>query len=150
MTPHPTIARARAMRRALTPPEASLWVALRRLRGEGFHFRRQAPFRGYFLDFVCYAHRLVIEVDGAQHGEQEAARHDAIRDAVLAREGFRTLRFAAVDVLGNLEGVVAAIRLALTPPPGAARHPPHKGEGDPTLAASPPVPPHTGEGEGRF
>jgi len=131
MTLHVTLARARAMRSALTPPEASLWVALRRLRGEGFHFRRQAPFRSYFLDFVCYTHRLVIEVDGAQHGEQEQARHDTIRDAVLAREGFRTLRFAAEDVLSNLEGVVTAIRSALAaPPPGASRHPPHKGEGE--------------------
>ncbi|MDA8049639.1 MAG: DUF559 domain-containing protein [Rhodospirillales bacterium] len=145
MTPHTITARARAMRSALTPPEASLWVALRRLRGEGFHFRRQAPFRGYFLDFACYAHRLVVEVDGAQHEEPEQARHDTIRDAVLARQGFRTLRFAALDVLGNLDGVVTAIRLALgetmpgpsdhpvhvaPPPPGASRHPPHKGEGE--------------------
>ena len=131
MTPSATTARARAMRSALTPPEASLWVALRRLRGDGFHFRRQAPFRGYFLDFVCYTQRLVVEVDGAQHGEREQARHDTIRDAVLAREGFRTLRFAASDVLSNLDGVVTAIRLALdAPPPGASRHPPHKGEGE--------------------
>ncbi len=131
MTPHTTIVRARAMRSALTPPEASLWIALRRLRSKGLHFRRQAPFRGYFLDFVCYTHCLVVEVDGAQHGEQEQARHDTIRDAVLAQEGFRTLRFAASDVLGNLDGVVTAIRLALdAPPPGAARHPPHKGEGE--------------------
>jgi very-short-patch-repair endonuclease len=35
------------------------------------------------------------------------------RDAVLAREGFRTLRFLAVDVMGNLEGVSVAIREAL-------------------------------------
>jgi len=53
-----------------------------------------------------------------------------MRDAVLAREGFRTLRFAAEDVLSNLEGVVTAIRLALAaPPPGALRHPPHEATG---------------------
>ena len=132
MTPKPTIARARAMRATLSPPEARLWVALRRLRGDGFHFRRQAPFEPYFLDFVCHAHRLAVEVDGSQHGLPEQARHDAERDAALARAGYRTLRFAASDVLGNLEGVVTAIRLALAQhfaPPGATRHPPHKGEG---------------------
>lgn len=123
------------MRSALTPPEARLWVTLRHLHADGFHFRRQAPFDHYFLDFVCHAHRLVVEVDGAQHGEPDQARHDAQRDAYLARHGYRTLRFAAFDVLGNLEGVVAAIRLALEPlpgarpPPGATRHPPRKGEG---------------------
>ena len=44
--------RARAMRKAMTPPEARMWANLKRLRGEGFHFRRQAPFKGYYLDFV--------------------------------------------------------------------------------------------------
>jgi very-short-patch-repair endonuclease len=44
-----------------------MWSFLKRLRAEGFHFRRQAPFRGYFLDFVCHAQRLVIEVDGRMH-----------------------------------------------------------------------------------
>ncbi|RYF25757.1 MAG: DUF559 domain-containing protein [Comamonadaceae bacterium] len=58
------VQRAREMRKALTPPEARLWACLKRLRAEGFHFRRQAPFRGYFLDFVCHGRRLVIEVDG--------------------------------------------------------------------------------------
>jgi len=127
-----TIAHARALRRALTPPEARLWVALRRLREDGFHFRRQVPFRQYVLDFACHTHRIAVEVDGRQHGDPERARHDANRDAVLAHEGYRTLRFAASDVLVNLEGVVAAIRLALAenpPPPVAARHPPQRGEG---------------------
>ncbi|MCU4161654.1 DUF559 domain-containing protein [Acidiphilium sp. AL] len=126
-----TIARARALRRILSPPEARLWVALRRLRGDGFHFRRQAPFQQYYLDFVCHAHRLAIEVDGSQHGQPEQARHDAQRDTTLARAGYRTLRIAAADVLGNLEGIVTAIRLALNQaPPGASRHPPLTGEGE--------------------
>ena len=116
------------MRQSLSPPEARLWVALRRLRADGCHFRRQAPFRGYFLDFVCFASRLAVEVDGAQHGGEAHLAHDATRDAVLAREGFRTLRFQGRDVLANLEGVVRAIRLALAPP-GPPGHPPHEGEG---------------------
>ncbi len=79
------------------------------------------------LDFVCYTHRLVIEVDGAQHGDTERLTHDAARDAVLAREGFRTVRFSATDVLHNLEGVSIAIRAHLAAPhPG----PPHEGEGE--------------------
>ncbi len=129
MMPQNTTARARARHSALTTPEARLWAGLRRLRGDGFHFRRQAPFRGYFLDFVCYTHHLVVEVDGAQHGESERACPNTIRDAVLEREGFRTRYFAASDVLGKRDGVVTASRLAL-PPPGASRHPPHKGEGE--------------------
>jgi very-short-patch-repair endonuclease len=68
------VERAREMRKALTPPEARLWAGLKRLRAEGFHFRRQAPFRGYFLDFVCHGRRLVIEVDGRSHAARSGMR----------------------------------------------------------------------------
>ncbi|WP_296176018.1 DUF559 domain-containing protein [uncultured Brevundimonas sp.] len=60
------IAKARAMRKALTPPEARLWVQLKLLRTRGFHFRRQTPLRGYILDFVCFDRRLVVEVDASR------------------------------------------------------------------------------------
>ena len=66
------------------------------------------------LDFVCYGRRLVIEIDGAQHGTDPERTHDAIRDSVLAREGFRTLRFLATDVSRNLEGVGLAVRESLS------------------------------------
>ena len=112
--PTPThIARARALRAAATPPERQLWAWLRTLRAQGHHLRRQAPFRGYILDFVCYRSRLVIEVDGAHHGTEAQQAHDAKRDAILAREGFRTIRFQATDILTNLEGVATAIEAAL-------------------------------------
>jgi very-short-patch-repair endonuclease len=55
--------------------------------GARFHIRRQAPFRGYFLDFVCFERRLVVELDGSQHGEDDQADHDFVRDLVLKREG---------------------------------------------------------------
>jgi len=110
------IDRARELRRAATLPERCLWRFLRSLRAEGHHFRRQAPFRSYVLDFVCYGDRLVIEVDGAHHGNEAQRAHDATRDAVLAREGFRTLRLLASDVLGNLEGVSVVIRESFAVP----------------------------------
>jgi very-short-patch-repair endonuclease len=126
MTKSPPITRARLLRRDATPPERALWGFLRTLRHEGHHFRRQAPFRGYVLDFVCYSLRLVIEVDGAQHGDPDRHERDNQRDAVLAQEGFRTLRFFATDVLNNLEGVSMAVRAHFAAPhPG----PPHEGEG---------------------
>ncbi len=105
------VERAREMRKALTPPEARLWASLKRLRAEGFHFRRQAPFRGYFLDFVCHGQRLVIEVDGRMH--EARLEHDRIRDAVLEREGYRTIRCPNEAVRDNIEGVMRGIRDAL-------------------------------------
>jgi very-short-patch-repair endonuclease len=108
--------RARSLRKSASPPERLLWCFLRLLRQEGHHFRRQAPLRGYYLDFVCFSRRLVIEVDGRQHGEDLQAEHDAVRDGVLAGEGFRVLRFQAVEVMQNLEGVAVAVREALAAP----------------------------------
>ena len=97
----------------MTEPEVILWSGLKRLRAEGFHFRRQTPFRGYYLDFVCFARSLVIEVDGDSHTDVVQAAHDAIRDGVLRRQGFRVLRFWNGEVRENLDGVMHSILMAL-------------------------------------
>ena len=115
--------RARELRNSMSPPEVLLWGRLKRLREQGFHFRRQAPFRGYYLDFVCFNRRLVVEIDGAQHAEERHVRHDGVRDAVLRREGFEVLRFWAGTVMGQPSEVMDAIADALARRP-AQRAPP--------------------------
>ena len=107
----PAIEKARAMRKAMTPPELRLWKCLRRLRAEGRHFHWQTPFRGYFLDFVCHRSRLVIEVDGQMH--EYRVDHDRTRDAVLLREGYRTLRFSNEAVRDHIDRVMERIRAEL-------------------------------------
>ena len=126
------IAKARAMRKALTPPEARLWVQLKLLRARGFHFRRQSPFRGYILDFVCFDRRLVVEVDGVTHTVEAQAAKDRVRDAVLAREGFTTLRFDNAAVRDELDGVMTTVltHLEVLPTRSLRDHPPHEGEGE--------------------
>ena len=101
--------RARALRKTMTPQEVKLWVCLRRLRPQGFHFRRQAPLEGYILDFVCFKHRLIVEVDGNQQGFDAGLAHDVRRDAHFAALGLLTLRFCNHDVDRNLDGVVETI-----------------------------------------
>jgi very-short-patch-repair endonuclease len=105
----PEIKRARELRRNMSEPEIMLWSRLRRLRDRGFHIRRQAPFHGYYLDFVCHTRRVVIEVDGAQHGSDAQADHDAIRDRVLKSGGYRVLRFWASDVRADLGSIMDRI-----------------------------------------
>jgi very-short-patch-repair endonuclease len=102
----PEIKRARRFRQSMSEPEVLLWSRLKRLRERGFHFRRQAPFHGYYLDFLCFSRRLVIEVDGWQHGDGRQAEHDAVRDMILQRHGLRVLRFWAGDVRRDLDGVM--------------------------------------------
>jgi len=113
------VARARRLRKAMTREEVKLWLHLRTLRARGFHFRRQAPIGRYIVDFVCFAKRIVIEVDGGQHGLPLQVRRDEKRDWFLRSEGFRVLRFWNSDVRTNSEGVFETILGALerSPPP---------------------------------
>jgi len=127
------IARARALRKSLTPAEARLWIRLRALRHEGLHFRRQHPERGYILDFVCLDRMLVVEVDGASHAEPDRARKDRVRDVVLAREGFHTLRIPNEVVRDRVEEIVEEVRMRCLARPTRLSlrdsHPPRSGEG---------------------
>jgi very-short-patch-repair endonuclease len=108
--PHLHRSFARAMRHQMTVAEWDLWEALRDRRLGGFKFRRQVPLKGYILDFVCFEARLIVEVDGAQHAD---SAYDAQRDAVMAGEGFLTLRFWNDEVMQNGDGVFRAILEAL-------------------------------------
>ena len=100
---------ARAMRQELTPAERALWYALRDRRMQTLKFRRQAPLGPYIADFLCIAHRLVVEVDGSQHAESP---RDEARDAWLMREGYRVIRFWNCEIMSNKEGVLATIAAA--------------------------------------
>lgn len=89
----------------MTQAERLLWHHLRARRFFGYKFRRQVPIGPFIVDLVCMDARLVIEVDGGQHAW--CRLQDEARDAFLASEGFRTLRFWNNEVLGNIEGVLA-------------------------------------------
>lgn len=93
-----TLKRARPLRRKLTPPEARLWVRLRR-RGDGPLFRRQHPLGPYVLDFYCSEARLAIEVDGWGHNMGGQPDHDERRDHWLRGQGVEVFRLSASEVL---------------------------------------------------
>ena len=103
-----TILRARALRRNLTLPEGLLWQVLQR-RPEGFKFRLQHPIGRCIVDFYCPAGRLVIEIDGMSHDMGDRPDRDQRREDWLGAQGRHVMRFAAADVLGDLDSVVTAI-----------------------------------------
>jgi very-short-patch-repair endonuclease len=109
--------RARSLRSESTDAERLMWGALRAHRLEGAGFKRQVPFGPYVVDFVCHAAKLVVEVDGGQHYEPENLKRDARRDAYLASQGFRVLRFNNHDVLSNRQGVLQTVASALAAAP---------------------------------
>jgi very-short-patch-repair endonuclease len=107
----------------MTEPEVWLWGRLKRLHAQGFHFRRQRPFSGYYLDFVCADRLLVVEVDGGQHNDPLQAEHDGIRDAVLKRAGYLVMRFPNSAVRTDINSVMDAIILALEARPSVRGEP---------------------------
>jgi very-short-patch-repair endonuclease len=103
-----TVARARALRRAMSPAEVALWQILR-TRPAGLKFRHQHPAGPYVLDFYCAARKLAVEIDGIAHEMGDNPARDERRDAWLRRKGYRVLRITAKELLSNVEGVVAHI-----------------------------------------
>ncbi|MGO4707220.1 endonuclease domain-containing protein [Microvirga sp. 2MCAF38] len=102
-------AQAKQLRRELTPAERKLWHGLKAHRFQGLHIRRQVPMGSYIVDFVCHRTKLVIEVDGAQHGFERGIAADEVRDAWLSSQGYRVLRFWNRDVLTELDSVLDTI-----------------------------------------
>ena len=107
-----TVTRARALRKTMTAPEVRLWMVLRDSGHGGLKFRRQHPLGPYILDFYCASARLAVEIDSEGHGFADQLLHDERRDAWVARRGILTLRVAAGEVMGNLDGVAQAILIA--------------------------------------
>jgi very-short-patch-repair endonuclease len=106
----------RADAAAPTEAERKLWWHLRhRLLAPGTHFRRQVRIGRFVADFACHATRIVVEVDGGQHGTASAA--DEARTKVLEANGYRVLRYWNNDVLTNIDGVLEDILNAITTTP---------------------------------
>jgi very-short-patch-repair endonuclease len=95
----------------MTEAEKRLWKYLRGRQLEGAKFRRQQPVENRIADFLCVEAKLIIELDGGQHGEQIAA--DVYRTRQLEAAGYTVLRFWNNDVLVNTEGVLKEIRRTL-------------------------------------
>jgi very-short-patch-repair endonuclease len=109
--------RARSLRRDLTDAERIIWNAIRAHRMHGMSFRRQTPIGPFIVDFVCHSALVIIEIDGGQHYETEYIKRDARRDAYLASEGYRILRFNNHEVLTNRQGVLETIATAIVHAP---------------------------------
>jgi len=95
------------------------------------------PIGPYFADFVCFAERLAIELDGGQHAD--AGAYDERRTRFIEAQGYRVLRFWNNEVMSNADGVLERIAESLSPREregGAERR---KGEGDRSASPSQPT-----------
>ena len=106
-------AAAKKLRANTTPHERILWRALKELPTEGSHFRRQAPIGPYVVDFFCPARRLIIELDGGHHNEDDTAARDLERQHWLESEGYRVIRFWNSEITAELTAVLERIYIEL-------------------------------------
>lgn len=90
--------------------EACLWkYVLSKRRVKGYQFRRQRPIDNYIADFACLPLKLIIEVDGPIHNEEDVAKNDIIRQKRLEDLGFRVIRFTNDEVLTAIQSVYERI-----------------------------------------
>jgi len=100
--------RAKALRKQLSLPEVLLWAALKE-RPSGFKFRSQHGAGPYVADFYCHEARLIIEVDGENHGFGDRPARDRVRDGWFDARGLAVMRIPAREVLRDRDSVVRGI-----------------------------------------
>jgi very-short-patch-repair endonuclease len=106
-----TLQRSRELRRDATDAETKLWYALRARAFGDFKFRRQYPIGKFIADFCCVSKKLIVELDGSQHAEQQG--HDQERTSWFEKHGYRVIRFWNFEVAESLADVLDRIEAAL-------------------------------------
>ena len=95
---------AREQRKNMTKTEKILWNALRDRRFKDVKFRRQVVIERFIVDFLCMSPKLVIEVDGVIHDEQQ--EHDQEREEYLRERHYRILRIRHEEIEEELNAVL--------------------------------------------
>jgi urocanate hydratase len=93
-----------------TQAEKMLWESLKNKQLDGFKFRRQHIIDEFIVDFVCLSQKLVIEVDGKYHNNQDVKEYDILRTELLNSLGFTVIRFSNDEIIGNHESVLLNIK----------------------------------------
>jgi very-short-patch-repair endonuclease len=99
------------LRKNMTFSEMLLWEKLKGKQIFGLRFRRQHPINIFIVDFYCHAVRLVVEIDGEIHDQQE--EYDDGRSAEMEKFGIRVIRFTNNEVEENIEAVIDRIKMVV-------------------------------------
>ncbi|MEZ5535313.1 MAG: endonuclease domain-containing protein [Thiolinea sp.] len=114
MTP---LMKAKQLRQDATYVEKIMWNQLRSRRLAGYKFRRQYPIGQYIVDFVCYAEKLIVEVDGEHHHEPDQIAYDRERTRFFQADGYQVMRFTNQQIIGALPDVLRHIEQAMKKAP---------------------------------
>ena len=100
-------AKSRELRNNSTLAEVLLWNQLKGRKMRVYQFMRQKPIGNFIVDFFCSKLKLVIEIDGESHSDNQ--QHDQKRQTELEALGLSFLRFYDRDVKQNMSGVLQTI-----------------------------------------
>ncbi len=102
--------KARYLRSHSPEAEVILWHYLKGKQMQGYDFQRQKPLLDYIVDFYCAELKLVIELDGYSHDNENAQNKDNVRDARLKGYDLHILRFSNQNIYKELESVLITIK----------------------------------------
>lgn len=102
---------ARKLRRDMTPHERKLWYLF--LQRYPVKIYKQRIIGPYIVDFYCASARLVIEVDGSQHFDEEGQAYDEKRSAYLRSVGLHVLRYSNAEIDRYFDRVCESIHLSI-------------------------------------
>ena len=94
---------AKNLRKNATPQEKHLWYDF--LTKYEVRFQRQKAIDNFIADFYCHKAKLIIEIDGSQHYEEENRRNDEIRTEILEGYDLKVIRFTNRQINTNFRGV---------------------------------------------
>ena len=105
---NPKTLRARNLRQNMSEMEKRFWYRINRNQ-IGVKFRRQQPIGPYFVDFICFPLKLVIELDGEQHAQN--IEYDNRRTTYIESQGFKLIRIPNSWLIGNgIDDVVFSLQ----------------------------------------
>ena len=108
--PSDSFSKAQFLRRNETIAEKLLWEKLRNNQLEGLKFRRQHPINIYIADFYCHKFKLIIELDGDYHNQEEQKQKDEVRTEVLRLNDLNIIRFKNEEVEQDINQVLITIK----------------------------------------
>ena len=108
--PSDSFSKAQFLRRNETKAEKLLWEKLRNNQLEGLKFRRQHPVNIYIADFYCHKFKLIIELDGDYHDQEEQKQKDEVRTEVLRLNDLKIIRFKNEEVEQDINQVLTMIK----------------------------------------
>ena len=104
---------ARSNRKTAPETEKLMWEELRGKKINGYKFRRQHPIDTFIADFYCHEKKLVVEINGEYHFQNDQPQYDTWRTEILENLGITVIRFSNYEVENEMERVTNLLKKLL-------------------------------------